>query len=204
MMKLRYSQASPFVRKVLMVAIEAGLDSRIDIQPTDVWAPDTPIIHENPLAKIPSLTTEDGMVLFDSPVICEYLDHLNPGRKLFPDAGPARWRALRQQALADGICDAAVLRRLELLRPEALRSAIWDSRQHQAVTRSLDWLEREYRDLPPPDAPDIGGLAVLAALGYLDFRFAHEPWRDGRPHLASWFAAAANRPSFTQSVPPSP
>ena len=109
-MKLRYSQASPYVRKVLMVAHEVGLADRIELSPTNVWAPDSPIVRDNPLAKIPTLLTEDGLVLFDSPVIAEYLDSLHEGRRLFPAAGRARWVALRQQAVGDGICDAAVLR----------------------------------------------------------------------------------------------
>lgn len=202
MMQLRYSQTSPYVRKVMMVAFEAGVADRIEISPTDVWAPDTPIVRDNPLSKIPTLVTEDGLVLFDSPVIAEYLDSLGGG-VLFPAAGNARWKALRQQALADGICDAGVLRLLEGRRPESLRSADWADRQRRAVTRALDLLEREVTDLPPADAPTIGGIAVLAALGYLDFRFAKDGWRQGRPGLANWFEAASARDSFKRTAPPS-
>lgn len=202
MMQLRYSQTSPYVRKVMMVAFEAGVADRIEISPTDVWAPDTPIVRDNPLSKIPTLVTEDGLVLFDSPVIAEYLDSLGGGG-LFPATGNARWKALRQQALADGICDAGVLRLLEGRRPESLRSADWADRQRRAVTRALDLLEREVTDLPPADAPTIGGIAVLAALGYLDFRFAKDGWRQGRPGLANWFEAASARDSFKRTAPPS-
>lgn len=202
MMQLRYSQTSPYVRKVMMVAFEAGVADRIEISPTDVWAPDTPIVRDNPLSKIPTLVTEDGLVLFDSPVIAEYLDSLGGG-VLFPATGNARWKALRQQALADGICDASVLRLLEGRRPESLRSADWADRQRRAVTRALDLLEREVTDLPPADAPTIGGIAVLAALGYLDFRFAKDGWRQGRPGLANWFEAASARDSFKRTAPPS-
>ncbi len=202
MMQLRYSQTSPYVRKVMMVAHEAGVADRIEISPTDVWAPDSPIVRDNPLAKIPTLLTEDGLVLFDSPVIAEYLDSLGGGR-LFPAGGNARWKALRQQALADGICDASVLRLLESRRPESLRSADWADRQRRAVTRALDLLEREVPDLPSADAPTIGGIATLAALGYLDFRFGKEGWRQGRPGLANWFEAASGRDSFKRTAPPS-
>lgn len=201
MMQLHYSQTSPFVRKVLMVAHEVGIADRIEIKPTDVWAPDSVIHRDNPLAKIPTLVTEDGLVLFDSPVIAEYLDTVGGGR-LFPAPGTARWRALRQQALADGICDAAVLRLLEGRRPESLRSADWADRQRRAVSRGLDALEREVGDLPSPDAPTIGGIAVLAALGYMDFRFAGDGWRKGRPALANWFEAASPRDSFRLTAPP--
>lgn len=202
-MKLHYSQTSPFVRKVMMAAHETGLAGRIEIDPVDVWVPDSPIVRDNPLSKIPTLVTEDGLVLFDSPVICEYLDSLHAGPSLFPPPGRARWVALRQQAIADGICDAAVLRRLETLRPESQRSADWTERQRRAMARSLDRLEEEAGDLPPPDQPTIGSLAILAALGYLDFRFAHEGWRAGRSALSRWFAAASERESFRRTAPPS-
>ena len=201
-MKLRYSQTSPFVRKVLMAAHEVGLADRIELSPIDVWSPDSPIVRDNPLSKIPTLLTDDGMVLFDSPVIVEYLDSLHEGRKLIPATGPGRWVALRQQALGDGICDAAVLRRMEGLRPASLRSAEWDSRQRAAIFRAFDRLEVEARDLPDPDRPEVGGLAVLSAMGYMDFRFAHEPWRTGRPTLARWFEAASRRASFEATLPP--
>lgn len=201
-MKLRYSQTSPYVRKVMMVAHETGLAGRIELVPTDVWAPDSPIVRDNPLSKIPTLVTDDGLVLFDSPVIAEYLDSLQDGRRLFPAAGPARWVALRQQALGDGICDACVLRRLEGLRPESLRSADWDRRQAMAVARALDKLEEEVATLPPPDAPTIGSLAILAALAYLDFRFSAESWRRGRSALAHWFEQASARESFRLTLPP--
>lgn len=201
-MKLRYSQTSPFVRKVLMVAHEVGLADRIELSPTDVWSPASPIVRENPLSKIPTLLTDDGMVLFDSPVIVEYLDSLHDGTKLIPVTGPARWLALRQQAVGDGICDAAVLRRLEGLRPASLRSAEWDSRQRTAIFRAFDRLEVEAGDLPDPELPTVGSLAVLSAMGYMDFRFAHEPWRPGRPSLAHWFETASKRNSFLATLPP--
>lgn len=201
-MQLRYSQTSPYVRKVMMVAHEVGLADRIELSPTNVWAPDSPIVRDNPLAKIPTLLTDDGLVLFDSPVIAEYLDSLHAGRRLFPAAGRDRWVALRQQALGDGICDAAVLRRLETLRPEHLRSADWDARQRAAIQRAFTRLEAEADELPPPDAPTIGSLALLSAMAYMDFRFAHEPWRLGHSRLAHWFEAASARPSFTATMPP--
>src|SRR6266436_642501 len=119
-MKLRHAAASPFVRKVMVVAREHGLVDRIELVPTTVspvQANDA-LAPENPLMKVPSLVTDDGQALFDSPVIGEYLDGLGSGAKLFPAAGPARWTALRQQALGDGILDALILCRYELTRPE--------------------------------------------------------------------------------------
>src|SRR5579859_2529987 len=107
-MKLRYSPTSPFVRKVMVAAMETGLIDRIQKVPSSVTPikPNDDVARENPLVKVPSLTTDDGLVLYDSPVICEYLDALHSGTKLFPAAGKARWMALRHQALGDGILDA--------------------------------------------------------------------------------------------------
>ena len=199
-MKLRYAPASPFVRKVLMVAIDLGLDGRIERELTDPRAANTTLTAENPLGKIPSLTTDDGAILYDSRVICEYLEHLG-GKPILPPPGPARWAALRLQALADGISDAAVLRRVEgTLRPAALRWPEYEQRQVQVMTRGLNALEAGVGELAGPLT--LGGYAVLATLGYLDFRFDQEPWRHGRPGLASWFATTSNRPCFRDTAPP--
>src|SRR5579862_9120083 len=110
-MKLRFAAASPFVRKVMVVALETGLSERIERVASAVSPvkPNEDIARENPLIKVPSLTLDDGTVLYDSPVICEYLDTLHDGAKLFPPSGAARWTALRQQALADGLMEAAIL-----------------------------------------------------------------------------------------------
>lgn len=198
-MKLRHSPTSPYVRKVVMVAKELGLADRIAIEPTDPWSAETTLPADNPLSKVPALATDDGLVLFDSPVICAYLDEL-AGGKLTP-AGRGRWVAARLEALGDGICDAAILRRLEgAMRPADKRWDGWADRQKRAVDRALDALEAAAGDLAGP--PTIGSLAVAAALGYLDFRFAHEDWRPGRPGLAAWFETARTRPSFAETAPP--
>jgi glutathione S-transferase len=109
-MKLRYTPPSPFVRKVLVLAIEAGLRERIELVPTKPWDPGTDLPLDNPLGKVPALVTDEAGVLYDSRVICEYLDLLHDGSPFFPSSGARRWRVLRRQALADGIMDAAVLR----------------------------------------------------------------------------------------------
>ena len=142
-MKLRYSPTSPYVRKVTVTALETGLHDRIERLPTDIREPRADFLADNPLGKVPTLITDDGLPLFDSRVICEYLDSLHDGHKLFPVDVPARWRTLRLMALADGILDAAVLRRMETLRPEKEQSAAWIERQKAKVTRGLDMLERE-------------------------------------------------------------
>ncbi|MBP2314162.1 glutathione S-transferase N-terminal domain-containing protein [Azospirillum soli] len=199
-MKLRWSPTSPYVRKVVMVAIECGLEDSIERQETNAWSPDTDLPQDNPLGKVPALILKEGTALYDSPVIAEYLDTLHDGRRLFPPTGPARWTALRLQALADGICDAAILRRLEANRPDGEKSPSWMERQRRAVARALDVLEGEAAGLG--DELTIGTLSVLVALGYLDFRFGHEDWREGRPALTRWFTAMADRDSFRRTAPP--
>ena len=140
-MKLRYAATSPYVRKVVVALAELGLDDRVERIDTLVWDPATDIGATNPLGKVPALITDDGAVLFDSPVICEYLNDL-AGGPMFP-AGAARWPALRLQALGDGILDAAILRLLESRRPAERQSADWMARQKRSVDRALDVLEGE-------------------------------------------------------------
>lgn len=198
-MKLRFSATSPYVRKVMATAYETGLESRIERVPAAVWAPDTDIAKHNPLGKVPALITGEGEVLYDSPVICEYLDSLHKGPKLFPAAGTARWKTLKLQALADGILDAAILRRLEGQRPPAQRSQAWLARQTASVKRGMDALETEAARWG--DALTIGQIAAGCACGYLDFRFGQEDWRPGRPRLAAWYQHFAERPSMQATAP---
>lgn len=202
-MKLYLSRMSPFVRKVVVAAAETGLLDRIQIAEVTVSpvTANAEVNRDNPLGKIPCLVTDDGMALYDSPVICEYLDGLHAGSKLFPAAGPERWTALRRQALADGLLDAAILARYEVaLRPEERRWPEWIQGQKSKVARALDALEAEADRLG--DRVDIGTIAIGCALGYLDFRFPEDNWRQGRPRLAAWYARFAERPSMQQSRPP--
>ena len=198
-MKLYFSHASPYARKVRMAALEVGLLDRTTLEVTDAWSATKGLPDDNPLCKVPTLVLDDGTALFDSPVICEYLDHLGGG-SLFPPAGPARWQALRLQALGDGLCDAAVARRLETMRTDNLRSDSWIARQTAAMVRACDTLESWADDLS--GSVTIGTLAVATALGYLDLRFADDTWRAGRPKLAAWFEEAAKRSSFLATKPP--
>ncbi len=202
-MQLRYSPTSPYVRKVSACAIELGLAERIERIPTDTLDPNSGLAEHNPLVKVPALILEGGAVLYDSPVICEYLDSLHDGAKIFPPAGPERWTALRRQALGDGILDAAILRMLETLRrPEALRWRGWIDKQTGKVTRALDRLEAEAETLEGPLT--IGQITIGCALGYLDFRFPDDKWRAGRPHLATWYEDFAGRPSMQETAPQAP
>lgn len=201
-MQLFYSPTSPFVRKVLVVAIEKGIDDRIERRPTNIAAPAAGFLARNPLGKIPVLITDDGDVLYDSVVIAEYLDASFAGPKLFPPAGAARFQALRQHALADGLLDAGVARLLEGRRPEGERSPAWTAKQIAVIARALDALDAEAGDLH--DALTIGPIAIACALGWLEFRFPHEPWRNARPNLAQWFERFSHRPSLQATIPHDP
>jgi glutathione S-transferase len=198
-MKLRMSYTSPFARKCRIVALEAGLDDRLEMVPTTPWAADTDLFKDNPLCKVPALIADDGTVLYDSPVICDYLDSLHDGARLIPAAGAERWHQKRLEALADGMTDAAVGVRIETAtRPEDKRWPHWVERQTNAVVRGLDSLEGEAAGWG--DTFLIGQIAVLTALAYLDFRRIVE-WRAGRPALAAWFETAAKRPSAVGTEP---
>ena len=195
-MKLFYSKTSPYVRKVMACAIACGVDSQIETVATDPWASPAELLAQNPLSKVPCLVTEDGVALFDSPVICEYIDFLGRG-SLFPPAGATRWRALKQQAIADGILDASIMLRQDSMRPqEDARMAVM-TRQRQVVARGLDALEAE----PPADHVDIGTISIACALGYLDFRFPQDAWRSSRPKLAAWFEDMQQRPEISRTGP---
>jgi glutathione S-transferase len=195
--KLFYSPASPYARKVLACAITREIDGRIERLPCNPNESPPELLQVNPLSKVPCLVTDDGLALFDSPVICEYLDSRGDALPLFPGHGPARWRALKWQAMGDGILDASVPRRWEMLKPTEAGRAAWIARQKAAVDRTLDALEAD----PPHRMLDIGSIAVACAVGYLDFRFAAEEWRPDHPKLAAWFLAFAENPGIAQTVP---
>ena len=201
-MKLHYAKPSPYVRKVRVVAREVGIAERIEEAETAVSPVDAndAVAADNPIGKVPTLVTDDGVALYDSRVISEYLDSLHDGARLFPAEGPTRWAAIRRQALGDGILDSAVANRYEtVLRPEALRWDDWVRGQQLKISRSLDALEAEADDFG--DAVDIGTITVACALGYLDFRFAVYAWRAAHPQLAAWFEGFAGRPSMQQTAP---
>ena len=194
-MKLFYSPASPFVRKVLVVAHEVGLAGKIDRMPAAAGPVDrnATIRAENPLGQVPTLLTDDGQSIYDSRVICEFLNDLGRGDVF--GSGAQRWRNLTDAALG-----AALLARYEtVLRPEALR---WDGWVDGQLGKVTDALARMEKLAPGLDGrTDIGAITFGCALGYLDFRFAHRPWRDGHPKLASWFARFSERPSMAATVP---
>jgi glutathione S-transferase len=201
-MKLFYSATSPFVRKCLVSAHELGLRERLDLLPAAAHPVDRDraLVARNPLGKVPTLVTEEGTVLYDSRVICEYLNTLANG-SLFPAHPPARWTALVDQSLADGLMDAAVLTRYETaVRPESLRWSAWVDGQVDKVTCALSELERRAAGLA--GRVDVGTIALGCALGYLDFRYAPLGWREKCPQTAKWFEQFSARESMAATIPP--
>jgi glutathione S-transferase len=199
-MKLFYSPTSPYVRKVRIAAIELGLEEQIDLIVTNPWENPPELADANPLGKVPALLTSNNEILFDSPVICEYLDSLNSEVALFPASGEARWDALREQALADGILDAAVMIRYDSLRPEAEQYSDMRIRQINVIRRALISLCSEMTRLIGPVT--IGQIAVACALGYLDFRLPEEDWHKLHPKLDCWYASWMERESMQVTMPP--
>jgi glutathione S-transferase len=199
-MKLRYSPTSPYVRKVMVLAIETGLEPKIEKVTTSVVPTkfNAEAARDNPLVKVPALVLDGGESLYDSPVICEYLDSLHGGPKMFPASGSARWTALRRQALADGILDAGILIRYESIRPDQFKWPDWVDAQMTKVKTGLAALEAEAGKL---GGVDIGTITVGCALGYLDFRYDHLAWRNGHKKLAAWFEGFNARPSMKATVP---
>ena len=200
-MQLYYSPTSPFVRKCLVAAQELGLREKIEFLPA---APhpvdrDRALIARNPLGKVPTLITDDGVALYDSRVICDYLNSLGD-RRLVP-AGPSRWRVYRDQALALGMMEAAVLVRYETFaRPEPLRWKEWIDGQLDKVTCGLAEIQHGASTLG--NRVDVGTIAIGCALGYLDFRFASLGWRDTHPQTSAWFARFGERKSMVDTRPP--
>ena len=189
-MKLFYSPLSPFVRKVMIVAIENGLDGRIETVTTGVnpAAPNKDLAQHNPLMKIPALITDDGLTLVESKVIAQYLDALG-ANKLLPAAGHGRWKALRMEAIADGIADAGILVRYEqAMRPAGLQWQQWIDGQLVKIGNALDLLEAEAADLEGP--LDLGKAAVASALDWMEFRNVVPGARDSRPKLFAWLDKA--------------
>lgn len=199
-MTLHWSPRSPYVRKVMVVAHELGMADRLDCVRTVVGGtvPHLELMRENPLGKIPTLVTPDCGYLFDSIVICEYLDHHAKGG-LFPAEFGARMQAMRWQALGSGMLDISLLRLLERLKPEGLRSAPHQALWEGKIKACIPALEAEAGALAA--APfGIGHVAIGVALAYLDFRFGAEAWQREAPGLAAWHAAFSARPSVVATA----
>lgn len=199
-MELLYTPRSPYVRKVRVTLIELGLHDQIKFNQMNLDQPAPELSKNNPLGKVPTLVIEEGNAIFNSSLICEYLDSLGKQPKLFPPTGPARWTALRRHSLANGILDALTTRRHEARRPEGERSSSAMQKQKVKSDAGLAVLEREAGSLG--SIISIGEIAIGCCLGYLDFRFPDEPWRPVCPELAKWFDVFSKRKSMIETMPP--
>ena len=203
-MKLIGSPASPYARKVRVVMAEKKLDYQYVIE--DVWAAGSSITESNPLGKVPCLVMEGGEAVFDSRVIVEYLDTLSPVGKLIPAQGRERAEVKTWEALADGLLDAALLARMEMIfkgRTEAQRSQAWIDRQMEKINAVLRAMSIGLADKPFCSGVhfSLSDVAVGCALSYLDFRFPQVTWRGSYANLARLQEKLALRPSFAETVP---
>jgi len=200
-MLLHWSPRSPFVRKVMIAAHELGLSDRIETVRTLVAAstPNVELMKQNPQSRLPTLVLADGTVIYDSRVICEYLDTLSAGEKLYPPF-PERLTALRRAALGDGMLDTLLMWRGEQLRPAEQQSIKHMQAWKLKTNVSVDLLEEE-ADALGTSRFSIGHVALGVALGYVDFRFPELAWRNGHPHLAAWYGAFVARPSVRANEP---
>ena len=202
-MKLIGSYTSPFVRKVRIVAAEKRMEYEWELQMP--WVEDSRVPDYNPLGKIPVLILDDRTTLFDSRVICEFLDNVSPIAKLLPQGNRERTEVKCWEALADGIMEAGILARLEANRKKREQSPAWIERQMAKVTRGLDALEA---DVSRTNGSwccghnfTLADVTVAACVGFLDFRFPDIDWRKDRPNLTRLAARLAERPSVAETVP---
>ncbi|NYT81779.1 glutathione S-transferase [Alcaligenaceae bacterium] len=201
-MKIYFSSSSPFVRKCMVVAAELGLAEQIEKLPSaaNPVTRDQIIVATNPLGQVPTFLTETGQALYDSRVICEYLNHRGNG-EIFPSDPDRRWQALTEQSLADGILDAALLARYEkAVRPAEFQWEGWTQGQMEKIVSGLGYFEKAIAG--KDGVVDISTISLACALGYLDFRFADYDWRSAHPALAKWYASFSQRPSVKDSAPP--
>lgn len=201
-MKLIASLTSPYARKVRIVLAEKKIDCPIEI---DIpWGADTKVPTYNPLGKVPVLELDDGMPLYDSRVIVEYLDNVSPVSKLLPEANRQLILTRRWEALADGIIDAAVTIVLERQRPPQQQSPEWIERQRDKIERGLATLSQDLgeRAWCHGDSYSLADIAVGCCLGYLDFRFPHIEWKERYPNLQALQNKLEARPSFADTLPP--
>ena len=201
-MKLLFTPTSPYARKVRIVASEKRIE--LEMVPVVLSAPDCPVNEHNPLGKIPVLLLDDGDSLFDSRVIVEYLDNRTPLARLIPQEHSLRIIVRRWEALADGVCDAAVAALMESRRPEQMQDPAFIAKQLGKVERGLKALSRELGNNKwcGDDAFSLADVAVGCVLGYLALRYQHINWQQQYPNLAEYYAELMTRASFTESKPP--
>jgi len=200
-MKLRWAPGSPFVRKVTVTAIEAGLDDRIERMMTDYHKPDSDIIDQNPLGKVPAMILDDGDILIDSSVICAYLDSLHDRHKMIPVNPEFRFKVLSLEALADGMTESAINVQRERGRPAEGQSDAIRDKQWGKFERAMDWINANPRALEGP--LNIGHIAIATGIGWVEFRMGDilGDWKSRWTMLGAWYDQVSKRPSFQATVP---
>jgi glutathione S-transferase len=198
-MQLFYSPTSPYARKCRVVARERGLIGELQEVACNPMEDPASLHASNPLGKVPCLVLVDGMAIFDSPVIAEYLDGLGNAPALIPAAGSARFKVLVSAALAQGMTDSAFLATMESRRPAAQQSPEAVQRWRASIQRGLDRMWDHLRALP--GGLTMGHVGSATLLGYLDLRHGALEWRKGRDDLAAWFAEFNARPSMQETDP---
>ena len=203
-MKLTFSPASPFARKVRIAAIELGLIDRIEFIPTTLTPgqPNDEYSSLHPLKKLPVLILDDGDFIVDSYVIAEYLDDLAGGGKIVPASGMLRWKVKSHHSLLQGMLDSMVLCRYEkMVRPQGLRWQAWLDDHWNRAWKCMAYFEKQTEMLARPQL-DVAQIGLVCALGYADFRFADCGWRKAYPKLDAFYERMLERPSVKISVPP--
>jgi glutathione S-transferase len=195
-MELRYGPNSPYARKVRVVAIETGQRDKLKLTRARGSEPGSDLNRFNPLVKVPTLTMDNGRPLYDSPVICEYVDSLHSGTKMIPPSGPDRWEALRREALADGMMDAFISWRGEKRNGSAEGAA----KQLGKMMNGFDSLESEVGELKKREVA-IDSISVACSIGYMDMNAPELGWRDKHPKLAAWYEAFCKRSSMQETAP---
>jgi glutathione S-transferase len=197
-MKLYFSPTSPYVRKVMAVAVEKQLAGRISLLPVDPLIENPALRLLNPLSKVPTLVLDDGRVIFDSPVICEYLDSIGQTPRLIPQDQHQRLAVLTRQALADGLMDAAFAIVMERRRPAQQQSQIWLARWTTAIIAGVHKIASV---LPPEERLDLGDIASVAALDYIQFRLPDLGVMNEQYSLQAWLQEVSAKYCFLQTRP---
>jgi glutathione S-transferase len=201
-MKLRTAGASPFSRKVMAFAHEAGIWGLIETVETNYEDPESGLWNENPLGRVPTLVVTNNNILQGSSVICQFLGSLSDKRELIPSEGDGRWRALNGEALSDGLCEAAIAIQRELSRASEIRSQLWIDRQKNKVTKTINWINTHWE--LPSNIPSIDLIALSCTLNWIDYRLHNElgAWHQANNRLSNWLRDFSKRPSMLQTRPP--
>lgn len=206
-MKLFWTPASPFVRKVMVVAMELDLEPQISIHPTfwpHEWgtrtiAFDSEFVAANPIGRIPTLVTDEGVAIAESNWICDYFQKKVGMPLLIPAGGKERWQCVRLVGVADGALEAMIARRAENLRPPAEQSKDFLSKQRERIARCFDTLEAEIQTMQTELS--LAQITAAVACGYMEFRYPADEWRANRPELSGWYDAFSQRPSMVKTLP---